>query len=1197
MNKKLLIPLWIWKIMRMSFHQLVLFIVLSGISYAHETKGQAVLEKRVSLDVQGVRFKKVLSLLEEQTDARFIYSPNSINTQQKVKLKAVNERLDVVLKELLEPYSIEFTVSDGRMISLKPPKLTADEQNAVFVMQAEEDEPDWTVKEVRGRVIDEKGEGLPGVNILLKGTQRGVITDANGGFSIEVPDDNAVLVFSFVGYISQEVTVGARSSIDISLEVDEKSLEEVVVVGYGETRRRDLTGSVSSVSAKQLKDVPINSVAEALTGRLAGVHVVTTEGAPGAEVIVRVRGGGSITQDNTPLYIVDGIQIEDALAILAPQEIESIDVLKDAASTAIYGARGANGVVLITTKGGRKGRTQVSYNGFWGVRQMSKKLDVLSPYDFVKTQYQSYHYKTSDELKQSFLSRYGRFEDLALYKDIPFYDWQDELFGRDAVNKNHILSVSGGTEKTNFAATINHTDEEGIMVTSGFKRTTANFKLDHTASEKFSFGLNSRYSQQQIEGAGTSSTSAQGANRLRHAVRFTPYIAPGMERLLTEYDPEFEFLTELVNPIVVANSETRINQRSNLIMNGWFSYSPIKDLTFKSNFGINNNENRFSLFSGVITGLAKENNNQPVVERNTSNATSYTFTNTLSYLWKWGDHQFNSILGQEAYDFSSRNLNLLVRWFPADISAEEAFAGLQKAVPGPGLIQTPPSTLESGHRLLSFFGRLGYNYKGKILLNATLRRDGSSLFAKQNRNALFPAVAVAWRLSDEPFLQPLEPWLTDMKLRLSYGASGNNRIGVDLFKNMYAFSSNYGYDLYGTYQTGTAPNALANQFLRWETTVTRNLGLDFEILGGKLSGSLDLYLNNVKDLLLRARIPQTSGWTEQLQNIGETQNKGIEVQLNANLLKRSKFSYNANFNLSFNRNKIVDLGNDPSGNPRQSYLERSRWIGSAYEDFIVEVGGPVGQFYGYVTDGFYTVDDFDYNPESQAYTLKQGVPNSGNIALGTRPPSPGDLRLKKISNDGNANITTNDRTVLGNAQPKFIGGLNNMFTYKNLDLSIFLNWSVGNKVYNANKIEYSAEYPRRDNNYIIEMKDAWAWFDDTGMQVNDPLALAELNKDAKIWTPSRGNYILHSWAIEDGSFLRLNNVTLGYTLRNLDVGKMKLFSQMRIYATVNNLLVITGYSGYDPEASTRRGNPLTPGVDYAAYPRSRYSLMGLNITF
>ncbi len=1060
--------------------------------------------------------------------------------------------------------------------------------------------PEEKIKEivVRGRVADEKGEGMPGVNVLLKGTSQGTATDADGKFELQVPDEQAVLVFSFVGYRSREVAVGNRSTFEITLEVDEKALEEVVVVGYGETRRRDLTGSVSSINFKQLRDVPINSIAEALTGRLAGVHVITTEGAPGAEVTIRVRGGGSITQDNTPLYIVDGIQIEDALSMLSPQEIESIDVLKDAASTAIYGARGANGVVLITTKGGRKGRTQVSYNGFIGVRQMAKKLEVLRPYDFVKTQYKTYHYKTSDELKESFQRRYGRFEDLELYQDIPFYDWQDEVFGRNAVNQNHILNISGGGDKSSFNASLNRTDEEGIMVTSGFKRTLASFKFDHEASNRFAFGVNSRYSEQEITGAGTSSTSAQGGNRLRHAVRFTPYIAPGMEELLTEYDPEYEFLTELVNPVIMAKSETRINRRSNVIMNGWFSYSPLKDLTFKSNFGINSNENKFDLFSGIITGIAKENNNQPVVETRNTNSFSYTFTNTLAYNLKVRqDHHFNLIVGQESYEINSKDQNLLVRWFPTDITADEAFAGLQKATPGPGLIQTPPATLESGHRLFSLFARIGYNYKGKLLLNATVRRDGSSLFAEQNRNAVFPAAAVAWRLSDEDFLQSTRHWLTDLKLRLSYGASGNNRIGVDLFRNMYRFGSSYGYDLEGSYQTGSAPNALANEFLRWETTISRNVGLDFEVFGGKVNGSFDLYMNNVKDLLLQANIPQTSGWTQQLQNIGETQNKGLEIQLNANLLQRSQFSYTTNFNLSFNRNKIVHLGIDPSGNPRNSYLERSRWIGSAYEDFIVEVGGPIGQFYGYQTDGFYTVDDFNYNPETLEYTLKEGVPNSGNIALGTRPPAPGDLKLKKLSDDGNSNITTNDRTVLGNAQPKFIGGMNNMFTYKNFDLSVFLNWSVGNKIYNANKIEYSSEYPRRDNNMIAAMRDSWTWFDDQGIQVNEPAALKELNKDTKIWSPSRGNYILHSWAIEDGSFLRLNNVTLGYTLRNLNIGQTKLFSQVRVYATVNNLWVITGYSGYDPEASTRRGNPLTPGVDYAAYPRSRYTLMGLNVMF
>jgi hypothetical protein len=358
-----------------------------------------------------------------------------------------------------------------------------------------------------------------------------------------------------------------------------------------------------------------------------------------------------------------------------------------------------------------------------------------------------------------------------------------------------------------------------------------------------------------------------------------------------------------------------------------------------------------------------------------------------------------------------------------------------------------------------------------------------------------------------------------------------------------------------------------------------------------------MYLNNTKDLLLDAIVPSTSGYSKQLKNIGKTENKGIELQIGASIVSHNDFSYNTNFNISFNRNKIVSLGLDPNGQPLNSYLERAGWVSSNFEDFIVEVGKPIGQFYGYVTDGFYTVNDFDYNSTNQKYTLKDGVPSSRNVALGNNDPQPGDLKLKKLSDDGDPFINASDRTILGTAEPKFIGGMNHQFGYKNFDLSVFMNWSVGNKVYNANKLEFTSQYLYKDNNMLATMNNRWQSFDAQGSRVTDPEALAAMNANTTMWTPPGGAYFLHSYAIESGSFLRVSNVTLGYSLPKHLLHRTKALSNVRVYATVNNLWTITGYSGYDPEANTRRGNPLTPGVDYAAYPRSRYVLAGVNVTF
>ncbi|SIT94429.1 SusC/RagA family TonB-linked outer membrane protein [Pontibacter indicus] len=1051
---------------------------------------------------------------------------------------------------------------------------------------------------VSGKVVDEKGEGLPGVTVLVKGTTVAAPTDAEGGYRLTAPSGDAVLVFRFIGYQAQEVQIGSRATVDVRLQPDAKALEEVVVIGYQTVSRKELTSSVSSISAKQLQDVPVSTAAEALAGRLAGVQVTTSEGQPGAQIQIRVRGGGSITQDNSPLYIVDGVQVEDALSFLSPQEIQSIDVLKDAASTAIYGARGANGVIVITTKGGREMPTQVTYNGFAGVRSIVNKLDVMSPYDYVKYQHQIYNFNTDQKTRESFEERYGRYEDLDIYRDMPFADWQDKVFGRNAFNQTHILGVTGGSKTTSFNLSLNHTDEEGIMLNSGFQRTMASFKFDHKVNDRFKVGLNTRYSRQTIEGVGTSSTGTQSTNRLRNAVRFRPFVAPGMEQQVDEFDPEFANLTNLTSPVLLANQELRYDYRNDLLLNGWFSYDIIKNLTFKSVAGITTTNRDVNEFDGPVTSVARQNNDQPVVELRAGEALSITNSNTLNYRFKLGEaHDINALIGQEIWQRGSKNRNVITKWLPVDITPEQAFAGIDKATPPADMIQIAPTTFEQEERLLSYFGRLSYSFNDKYRAVFNLRRDASSLFAPGNRVGYFPSASLAWHIGEESFMEGTRNWLSDLKLRVSAGAVGNNRIGVDLWKTMFTTSSNYGYAFTESVTPGTIAEELANSRLKWESTISRNVGLDFSILNGRVNGSVDLYKNSVTDLLLRGKIPQTSGYDAQFQNIGETENKGLEIQLDGAVVSTSDFTWNANFNMAFNRNKIVSLGTAPNGSPVNSYLVESGWVSSSYQDYLVQVGQPIGQFYGYVTDGYYSLNDFNYDAATQTYTLKDGVPDSRAVALGNKAPQPGDLKLKKLSDSESMLITTEDRTVLGNAQPKFTGGINQQFAYKGFDLSVFMNFSYGNKVYNANKLEFTTQYLYRDNNMLSLMNDRWKWYDDNGQLVTDPEQLAAMNQNTKYWTPAGGQYFLHSFAIEDGSFLRISNLTLGYSLPESLLQKTRVVSKMRVYATVNNLLTITGYSGYDPEANTRRNNPLTPAVDYAAYPRSRFILGGVNVTF
>lgn len=971
----------------------------------------------------------------------------------------------------------------------------------------------------------------------------------------------------------------------------ETKIDEVVLVGYTKVSKKDVTNSVSSVKAEAIKDMPSTNAAEAIQGRMAGVQVSLSEGSPGADVDIVIRGGNSITGSNAPLYIVDGVQMDNALSILSPKEIESIEVLKDASSTNIYGARGANGVVMITTKGGRKrAKTSINYNGFLGVRKIQNTIDVLDPYQYVLYQYEVYNKGGVQTDIDAFKARYGTYDQLSKYKDVQKRDWQDEVFGREAFNFTHNLAVTGGSDNSSFALSLNNVEEDGIMIGSGFKRSMINFKYDYDISKKLNFTLNTRYSRQTIFGAGTSSTGSQSTNRLRNAVRYQPFEG-GSNVNVDDFDPLFANETNLVNPILLANNEIKENGRNDLLLNGTLEYKISKDFTFRSVIGYLQRDEYINQFSGAITSVARQNNDQPVVVLNKSQTRRITNTNTLNYRKTFGSHKLDLLVGQEIVKTDGESLGMTIKWFPKSISAEEAFANIQSASPPGGLVQDAPKAGRNPDRLASFFGRANYIFKNKYILTASMRADGSSVFGAGNQWGYFPAASAAWKITEENFLKESQT-ISELKLRAGYGLSGNNRIGSFLYDTFFITSSDYGY-AFGTNVTpgATTGNILANKNVTWEKSASKNLGLDFGLFKGKVYGTLDVYQTDTKDLLLLAQIPKDRGYEYQYQNSGSTTNKGIEFSIGTSIINKENFTWKMDANISSNRNTIKSLGNNASPSSF-SYLYPSGWQNSL-NDFLVQVGKPVGTFWGYQTAGRYEVSDFDYNPATQVYTLKAGIPSSAAAANGAKLVQPGDLKLQDLNGDGI--IDNKDMTDLGNAQPKFYGGFSQNFRYKNWDMSLMFNFSVGNKVYNANKIEYSTQYLYKDNNMLAEVADRWRWFDDAGVKVNDPTALAALNANTTGWTPPAGAYFLHSYAIEDGSFLRLNNVTLGYSLGK-DFVKQLGLSNFRLYFTMNNVFTITGYSGYDPEANTRR-NPLTPGVDYAAYPRSRFILSGVDITF
>ena len=1044
-------------------------------------------------------------------------------------------------------------------------------------------------KTIKGKVVDENGTPVAGVNILAKGTKKGAQTDNNGNFSLTLSGTGSSdLVFSSVGYAGKIVTVSGSDAGTVELVKEVITQEDVVVVGYATVKRKDLTSAVSSVGAKDLKDFPLSSAAEALQGKLAGVQLISSEGAPGADIIVRVRGGGSITQDNSPLYIVDGVQVENALSVIAPQDIATVDVLKDASSTAIYGARGANGVVIITTKSGKAGKTQITYNGSYGFRQLSNFQNVMSPYDFVKWQWERSRSNATDSA--SFAQTYGTtWDTLANYKNVTPVNWQDEVFGRNAKFSNHNVAVSGGSVGTTFNLSLTSTKEEGVQITTGFERKSVNFKIDHRATDKLRIGFTTRYLDQQIDGSGTTNSGTRSTNRLRHTINYRPFELPKPGFGIDDFDEAYYLASSgATNPVVLTYAEYRKQTSKALYLTGYASYNILKNLTFRTTIGYDNAQIRTNLFYTKITGTARNNASLPVASIGQQANWQITNSNTLQYSVNdfRKHHDFTVLAGQEVVDVRSQQNTLQTRYFPSDISREKALANMQLGSSPTGTT-SPPTTATSfvnpASRIASFFGRVSYGYDDKYLANFNLRSDRSSKFSSNNGTLVFPSGSVAWRFTKEKFLNNIN-WLNEGKLRVGYGAVGNNRIGDLLYLQVYGVTGEYAFN--HSVVPGFAPSALANPGLRWENNTTFNAGIDLGMFNNKVQLTVDAYKNSAKDLLLSVPIPSTTGYASQLQNIGATSNTGLEIQLGATPLQKKNFTWSTNFNIAFNKNRVKSLGGV------QEQTKNSGWQGSdGVDDYLVKVGQPIGEMYGFVTDGWYGVDDFDYNAATKVYTIKPGIAFNG--VYGT--PQPGMLKWKDL--DGDGLITADkDRKVIGHANPKFTGGWSNQLSYKNFDLSVFVNFVVGNDIYNANKIEWT-DGAFSNLNMLEIMKDRWTNIGANGQVVTDPTELKALNANAKIWSPVRvQRWWLHSWAVEDGSYLRINNLTLGYSIPKKLMNKIKI-ANIRFYGTVNNLATLTRYSGFDPDVTSRRTDPLTPGVDFAAYPRAKTWLFGVNVTF
>ena len=1012
---------------------------------------------------------------------------------------------------------------------------------------------------VKGTVTDEENMPLPGATVLIQGTDRGTTTDFDGNYSIDY-GGKKTLVVSYVGYRTQEIKLDGQVVVNIKLIADADQLDEVVVIGYGEVKRKDLTGSVGSLNVGEVAKAPVASLDQAMAGRIAGVQVTSSQGRPGSSSSIKIRGTGSLTQSSAPLYVIDGFPIEDFdVSSLDQADIASMEVLKGPSAVAIYGARGGNGVILITSKDGVKGKTEVTYNGFYGVNKITKKIDVLSPYEFVDLRY--------EVNEQEAINRYG---DLSLYlktdgTSINGIDWQDEVF-RDTEVKSHNASVNGGTADTKYNLSLSNYSSNGLLENSGFDRSYIKLKLDQKISKKLTAGANVSYTTTEVTGTHTSTnilnpdggSSNARFNLLKDIIQGRPtggLFYSNEELLMFPEDPDTSEGEPISNPIVNSLTQKRVDKKSYLMFNGFLKYKIVDNLELKVMGGIRQLNRRRETFDEVNSAFERRNGYTRGAI-NVSEGTTSLFSSTLTYRNKFKKNRITALLGFDYQDSKDLFVEASGSVFPdPNLGVNDLGSATE-----PGF----PSSYKSPTNVLSsLFYRISYDYDSKYLLTATLRRDGSSKFGANNKFGIFPSFGGAWRFSDENFMKNMTS-LSDGKLRMEWGQVGNNRI-PGFVSAAILNSTTYGENNGVT--AGVAPANLANPNIKWEAQEQINFGIDLGFLDDRILFTGDVYRKVSNDLLLKAPTPASSGFSDVYRNIGKIQNEGLELSLYTDNLK-GEFTWNSNLNFTFPSSKTLGLVESDILYSNSSWYSNNISQDPYANDFITEVGQPYGLMYGFVDNGLYRPEDFDSdgNPFVDV--------TFGEAKLGHR-------KYVDLNDDGV--IDEDDKKVIGNPNPKFFGGFSNNFAYKGFDLNVFFQWSYGNDIYNANRILWTSNL-KSHRNFIPEIIDRWK-------SSNTP----EQNADATFRTIDDNSAVLTSQYIEDGSYLRLKTISLGYTFNKKWLSHVGM-ERVRVYVTGQDLITWTNYTGFDPEVSTR-GSGLTSGVDFGAYPRSKTFIGGISVTF
>jgi len=1080
-------------------------------------------------------------------------------------------------------------------------------------------------QKVTGVVVDETNVPMPGVNVVVKGTTNGVITNMDGQYTITPGDmSKDILQFSFIGYETRESKINGQKIINIQLISSTLQIEEVVAIGYGTVKKRDVTGSVASVSGKQIVAIPVSNVAQALQGRLAGVNVISQDGRPDAKISIRVRGGGSISQSNDPLILIDGVP--GNISDVPSEMVESIDVLKDASSTAIFGARGANGVILITTKRGKAGDVKVSYSGYGKFNTPTGYLETLNPYDYLSFKWgllDVYFGKTYTDPFQK-LFGVGAFTGsnsagIDAYKDVSPYNLQKEVY-YTSFSHNHDLTLTGGTDKTKFIFGLSYLDEDGMKPNSYSKRASASFKLDQKLGEKLDFNLDVQYTDR--NSMGNESTQNGYGSSISGSYRFRPIAKSNIKGDLAylgdaSLGEETYVMDDMYNPVNVIMDREDLTMRQSIRGTAGLNWKIIKGLNYHSELTLARDYTQNEYWRGPtpssLSDVTYLNSDGSLIwsgdaDYRKNDGTSMRWTNTLAYELRLTEiHRINFLLGQEITNSGGTNMRIYGKKYPANFTKDNAFAMISQY--GSDLIIS--SGVSTPSRLQSYFGRANYSLLDKYMFAATFRADGSSNFSPEHRWGYFPAGSVAWRISEESFMDGVKG-LDDLKLRLSYGEVGNDAISADQWSQLWAAETDtrwqYGLNKVLQPSYDLASDQLANRDLKWETTITRNIGIDYSFFNHRLTGTVDVYKNSTKDLLMLTDIPSITGFTTSYANIGQTSNKGVEISLTGTIFSNNDWNITASGNINFNQGNIDKLADGMQSAYGTEFLQ-SR-IPNA--DYKLLVGRPVGIVMGYKLDGkgYYTPDDFNFDAATNIYTLKTGVADlskafvayRGGLVPGAQQAYPGLPKFVDSVKDGV--IDDKDIVEIGNMNPKNTGGFNVNASYKNIDFGMYFNWSYGNDVYNANKLATLFNGNKSGGLYgnkLAIVKDSYTLYEIQNrnlVRLTTPEKLNAANINATVPSTYLQQGYVSEIGIEDGSYLRLNTLTLGYTLPKALLNKAKI-GNIRIYGSIYNAFTLTGYSGLDPDVNTNQNSARypTPGLDWGTYPRARQFVIGLNATF